>query len=242
MERWREELYHYGTKGMKWGVRRYQNPDGSYTAAGKERYGKGSSNSYGTYEQDIAKLKKYNTKVKKAQSKVSKLKLRSNRAEAKAAKRNAKVHRMNSKLIQWPLHGFRTWVAERKAVRANKQLEHTKYAEIKNDKKIQRYTRKGEKLTQKMLKTYENVTMDQIKADTNKFGSNDYNMRSWTDAINMHVNPGQERKRSHNYLNIKPEHELSKKDLLNELDAFWKEEITNAANEYGSNNKKKRRR
>lgn len=25
------ELYHYGVKGMKWGVRRYQNKDGSYT-------------------------------------------------------------------------------------------------------------------------------------------------------------------------------------------------------------------
>lgn len=32
------ELYHYGVKGMKWGVRRYQNEDGSYTAAGKKRY------------------------------------------------------------------------------------------------------------------------------------------------------------------------------------------------------------
>lgn len=33
----KNELYHYGVKGMKWGVRRYQNKDGTLTAAGKER-------------------------------------------------------------------------------------------------------------------------------------------------------------------------------------------------------------
>lgn len=34
-----EILKHHGVKGMHWGIRRYQNPDGSLTAAGKSRYG-----------------------------------------------------------------------------------------------------------------------------------------------------------------------------------------------------------
>ena len=34
------ELYHYGIKGQKWGVRRYQNEDGTLTAAGKKRVSK----------------------------------------------------------------------------------------------------------------------------------------------------------------------------------------------------------
>lgn len=34
------ELYHFGIKGQKWGIRRYQNFDGSYTQAGMKRYNK----------------------------------------------------------------------------------------------------------------------------------------------------------------------------------------------------------
>lgn len=37
METWRHELYHHGIMGMKWGVRRYQNKDGTLTAEGKKR-------------------------------------------------------------------------------------------------------------------------------------------------------------------------------------------------------------
>lgn len=35
-----DELMHYGRKGQKWGVRLFQNKDGSLTPAGRIRYGK----------------------------------------------------------------------------------------------------------------------------------------------------------------------------------------------------------
>lgn len=36
-------IAHHGIKGQKWGVRRFQNADGSLTKAGKERYNEQNS-------------------------------------------------------------------------------------------------------------------------------------------------------------------------------------------------------
>lgn len=52
------ELYHHGILGQKWGVRRYQNKDGSLTAAGRKHVGVGEKSGGGP------KLFKLKTKTK----------------------------------------------------------------------------------------------------------------------------------------------------------------------------------
>lgn len=51
----KEDIQHWGIKGMKWGVRRYQNPDGTLTPEGKRRYSNpdGSLNAKGYKKLDV---------------------------------------------------------------------------------------------------------------------------------------------------------------------------------------------
>lgn len=77
------ELYHHGIKNMKWGIRRFQNKDGSLTPAGKKRYDK-----------EVAKLKAEKKKLRNeisVQKKADKLKqLEKERDALKAQSKNLK--------------------------------------------------------------------------------------------------------------------------------------------------------
>ncbi len=72
-------LEHHGILGMKWGIRRYQNEDGSLTDAGKKRYGAESvgkiSSAKGTQRRlnDLDQAISFNKRYKKQNSRLGKM-------------------------------------------------------------------------------------------------------------------------------------------------------------------------
>ena len=65
-------LYHSGIKGMKWGVRRYQNKDGSLTPAGRKRYASEAAK-LKVREKELKGREKTAAKVAKLESKKAEL-------------------------------------------------------------------------------------------------------------------------------------------------------------------------
>lgn len=107
------ELYHHGIKGMKWGVRRYQNYDGSYTKAGVKRY----SQAMDVYDKRVSDYKKAKSDGVKGDA------LRLKKAKVKQQKKEVEKHYKHLKLDKKADQG-KILYAEGKRITTNNKVSN----------------------------------------------------------------------------------------------------------------------
>lgn len=145
-----KELQHHGIPGMKWGIRRYQNKDGSLTAAGKKRY-----------EKELAKLKEeqriLNNK-KKTQAKLDKLAaMRKSLDETKAELgETSKIENVKEKVKELKAdkpskRKIKSMSDEEIQARINRLDLEKKYADLISKPKEQKQVNKGESFASKLI-------------------------------------------------------------------------------------------
>ena len=121
-----DELYHHGIKGQKWGIRRFQNPDGSLKDAGKKRY------ITSTLKRNEKRYGEENSRRQINKEKYERLKNRARKAKEKgnadkAAALNAKSEKykklMNTSIKEMKAAESANWKTVAKAIEAGYDVD-----------------------------------------------------------------------------------------------------------------------
>ena len=154
-----DELCHYGIRGMRWGIRRYQNPDGTLTEAGRKRVSKlRDSNSRLTGKRDKLtkrmefQTRKYANSISKANQKAAELRVKEYglfTTKARADKLEYKASKLEARAAQKAMKSDRTKarIAKIDALvsKNNRKISELNSAEIS----------KGKDYAEKMTKAYD---------------------------------------------------------------------------------------
>lgn len=123
----KDELYHHGIKGQKWGIRRFQNEDGSLTSEGKTRYGSAADYATPTPKEQKA----YYKNVKKVM----------NNSRLSTTKKMVEIAKKTPQEIHDDLKPFGEKI---KASREKYKKEYSSEVDkiVKNDKKLREFAKK----------------------------------------------------------------------------------------------------
>ena len=154
-----DELCHYGIRGMRWGIRRYQNPDGTLTEAGRKRISKlhdSNSRLIGRRDKLTKRMefqtRKYANSISKANQKAAELRVKEYglfTTKTRADKLEYKASKLEARAAQKAMRIDRTKarIAKIDALvsKNNRKISELNSAEIS----------KGKAYTEKMTKAYD---------------------------------------------------------------------------------------
>ena len=162
------ELYHHGIKGQKWGVRRYQNEDGSLTNSGKKHYKKMLDKTYGTMNTDKQRKELYEKTLTKDQK--QKLK--------EAADKAYKAHRKSQDYIL-KNHGYEDDKLDREATKT--WLEYNDLGKEFAKQALGKYADKKDWIFQEeAYKRLGSIYYEQMQKD-NGYDWYDHTLDDWDD-------------------------------------------------------------
>lgn len=168
------DLAHYGLKGMKWGTRRWQNEDGSFNSAGKQRYfGSGGGENYKPVGGGGG----------------------SRSAKGNAHRALAKVYDINERF--YSKHGNKTMASANKAAKAQQLKKADTADQHKQKKQEDRLNKNFEKIDARVNKSFQDTEAGRAKTREKlyKKGASDEKIKDF-DRGTKYVRAGQNRVRS----------------------------------------------